>query len=798
MAFELDIVIIYQISMLRNYILTALRIIIRNKVFSSINIFGLALGMASTIIILVWVQDEMSYDRFHEKSDRIYHVYLRVHDMRSSFNFQPTTSHELGLPMFEEIPEIIDYTRMGPLGELGIRYQDRLFLESGGWAADPNIFDMFSYQFIHGTPGTALTDLYSAVLTETFANKYFGDQDPVGKVLRINNILDVSITAVIHDLPDNTHRKFDFLIPFELQSALGIPLDKTGEYFANCSFHNYVLLQESADAELVNEKVIGQFNFEDGNISGEAFLVPLPQTNRYSLAGGDLLVYVLTVIALLILLIACINFMNLSTARATTRIREVGIRKVAGAERKHLNRQFIGETLIYSLIALNFAIIFVKLFMPVLNNITQKEMSLNYFKPEWMFLLILIWLFTGIVAGSYPALFLSKKKPVLIFQHHGQSGKKRAPLRKTLVIIQFAFTSLFLISVLIINRQFYYMDHTDLGYNKTDLVYIRLRDETREQSVVLRDDLSLIPGVERMTNTSHLPVLIAGGYYQEWGRPDDEIKYLCQTNVDYEYMQTLELSMAEGRFYSRDFPSDSIAAVVVNEMAINQMDLDDPLGKTFFYQGEYYNIIGVMKDFHHVPLVMNISPIIFKLRPEGNDYMLLRISPGATRDRSGIMDQIRTAWEKDFPENPLEYNFLEDYEFPLEQIVVTAERLVYIFTLLAVIISCLGLFGLSTFMAERRVKEIGIRKVFGSTINSLVSLLSWEYLRTIVLATAIGLLIALPLMKKMLEVFAYRIELKIWMFASVALIICLLAMLTVGFQALRTANKNPAESLRYE
>jgi len=758
--------------MLRNYILTALRIIIRNKVFSLINVFGLALGMACTIIILVWVQDELSYDRFHEKSDRIYHAYLRVHDARSSFNSQAATSHELGSPMFEEIPEIINYTRMGPLGELGIRYQDRLILESDGWAADPNVFDLFSYQFIYGTPASALTDLYSTVLTKSFANRYFGDQNPIGKVLRVNDIIDVTVSAVINDLPDNTHRKFDFLIPFELQSSLGIPLDETGNYFANCRFHNYVLLQDNADEEIVNEKVIAQFNFDNGNISGETFLVPLPQTNRYSLAGGDLLVYMLSVLAILILLIACINFMNLSTAKATTRIKEVGIRKVSGAERKHLFIQFIGETLIYALIALNFAIIFVKLFMPVLNNITQKNMGLNYFNPLWIAILMLIWLFTGIVAGSYPAMFLSKRKPVLILQHQVQKGRKKAAMRKILVIIQFAFTSLFLISVLIVNRQFYYMDHTDLGYNKTDLVYIRLRDNTREQSGVLRDHLSRIPGVERITNTSHLPVLIAGGYYQEWGRPDDEIKYLCQANVDYEYLKALELTMAQGRFYSKDFPSDSVIAVVVNEMAINQMDLEDPVGKTFFYMGEYYSIIGVMQDFHHVPLVMNISPIVFKLVPEGNDYMLIRISSEDEGDRARIMDKIKASWEKDFPENPLEYNFLEDYEFPEEQIAITAERLVLIFSILAVVISCLGLFGLSTFMAERRIKEIGIRKVFGSSVNNLVALLSKEYFRTILIAITIGLLISLPLMK--------------------------LTIITVGFQALRTANRNPADSLRYE
>ncbi len=784
--------------MLKNYIITALRIIVRNKVFSSINIFGLALGMACTIVILVWVQDELSYDKFHKKSDRIYHAYLRIHDPRLTLNFQPTTSHELGRPMFEEIPEIIDYTRMGPLGELGIRYEERLFLESGGWAADPNIFDMFSYQFVYGSPGTALNELNSIVLTESFAAKYFGKEEPVGKVLRINNLNDVTVTAVIRDLPANTHRRFDFLIPFQLQSTFGIYIGESGDYFANCMFHNYVLLDEDADPDSVNEKVIKRFNFQDANFSGEAFLVPLPKTNRYSMVGGDILIYLLFTLGLLILIIACINFMNLSTARSTTRIKEVGIRKVFGAERKHLNRQFMGETLVYSLIALNFAIILVKLFLPALNNLTRKEMSLNYFDPVWIMLCILIWLFTGIVSGSYPALLLSKMRPVRIFQQQGKGEKRRTPMRKILVIIQFSFAALFLITILVVNRQFYYMDHTNLGFNKTDLVYIRLRDETREKSALLKNDLSRIPGIMKITNTSHLPVLIAGGYYQEWGRPDDDIKYLCETRVDYDYLQTLGLDMALGRYYSSEFPGDSASSVVVNEMAISQMDLDDPIGKSFFYQGEYYTIIGVIKDFHHVPLVMNITPLIFKLQPEANDYMLVRISSDGTGGRSGAMDRIKSTWEQDFPENPLEYNFLEDYRFPQEQMVITAERLVFLFTILAVIISCLGLFGLSTFMAERRVREISIRKVFGSSAYSLVTLLSRDYLRLVLVATGIGLLVAIPAVHKLLQAFAYRIEMRVWMFALVAVILCLLAILTVGFQAMRAAHKNPADTLRYE
>ncbi len=783
--------------MFRNYLVIAIRHLLKDKAFSIINILGLSLGMAFTIIILLWIQDELSYDKFHKNHDRIYHAYLRVLDVRSSFNFQPTTSPEIGRAMLDEIPEITMMARMSPLGEIAVMAGDNVFIEDRGFGADPEVFSMFTYPFIKGSPENALSSLYSIVLTERMAEKYFRDQDPVGKAIRINDRLELTVTAVIRDIPLNTHRPFDFLVPFELNRELGIDIEETGNLYSNCRFHTYVMLGERANHEDVRSKVSERFSFEN-DIRGETFLVPLPQTSRFSLVGGDLLIYIFLLIGILILLIACINFMNLSTAKATVRIREVGVRKVFGASRTNLFRQFMGESFLYALISLNFALIMATLFLPVLNNLTGKEISLNYLHPTWIAILFFIWLLTSFTAGSYPSFLLASRIPVKIIQQQGTSGSGRSLIRLVLVTSQFVFATIFLITVIVVNRQFFYMNHTDLGFETKDLLYLRLRDETKDKSGVLKTDLRSIPGISGITNTSHLPQLIAGGYYQVWGNSDEESRYLAEAAVDYDYTEAMGIDMVQGRFYSDEFASDSVNAVIINETAARDMEWDEAVGKKFYYRGEYYSIIGVMKDFHHVPLLMKISPLIFTLHPEGNDYLLVRLNTGEDEERDRILQQVETVWTGIFPDFPIEYNFVEDYQLPQERTIYAAERLMWYFTILAILISGLGLYGLSTFMAERKTKEMGIRKVMGAGSGHIIGIFSREYLKVIILAAVIAWPLGWLLMKQFLNVFAYRMDLSIWIFLLVGMFMCLLAILTVGYQAWRTSVRNPAESLRYE
>jgi ABC-type antimicrobial peptide transport system permease subunit len=458
----------------------------------------------------------------------------------------------------------------------------------------------------------------------------------------------------------------------------------------------------------------------------------------------------------------------------------------------------MGETFLYALISLNFAVILASLFMPVLNNLTLKEIRLNYLEPSWIGILFAIWLFTSFSAGSYPALLLASKIPSSIFQQQQQAWSGRSITRTILVTSQFVFATIFLITVIVVNRQFYYMDHEDLGYKKQDLVYLRLRDQPRDMSEVIKNDLLQIPGITAISNTSHLPVLIAGGFYEEWGRSDEKARYLASTSVDYDYLRTMGLEMKEGRFYSREFSTDSINAVVLNEKALEQMGLESGIGERFFYRGKNYNIIGVMKDFHHVPLLLKITPLLFRLQPAGNDYILLRIGSSDAADMSRILEQITSTWKQNFPELPLEYNFLEDYEFPQERVIYSAVRLMRYFTILSILISSMGLYGLSTFMAERKTKEIGIRKVVGATIGRIIRIFSREYLKLIVLANLIAWPLAWLLLKLFLDAFAYRTKISPWIFLVVGIFVCILAIITVGVQAYRSALRNPADTLRYE
>jgi putative ABC transport system permease protein len=784
-------------SMFRNYLITALRYLIKEKAFSFINIFGLSLGMAFAIIIFLWVQDELSYDKFNLNHDRIYHTYLRVFDVRTSFNFQPTTSPEIGKAMLDEIPGITGMSRMIPLGELTVRAGDNVFMESGGIGADAEVFQMFTYPFVEGDPAQALSGLYSIVLTGRMAKKYFGDEDPVGKSVRINDRIELTVTGVIRDVPLNTHQPFDFLVPFKLCRELGIDIEENGNLYGNCRFYTYVMLAEDADQKEVMRRVTETFRIDDV-IRGETFLVPLPKTNRYSQVGGDLLIYIFLIVGVLILLVACINFMNLSTAKATLRMKEVGVRKVFGASKGNLFRQFMGESFIYALISLNFALIMAILFMPVLNKLTGKQIELNYLQPVWIAILFAIWLFTSFTAGAYPSLLLASWSPARIFHQQGSTRSGRSLIRVILVTTQFVFASTFLITALVVNRQFFYMDHADKGYDEKNLLYIRLRDQTRDKSEVIKTALLALPGISGITNTSHLPVLIAGGYYQVWGRSDEELRYLCSSSVDYDYTRTMGIGMAGGRFFSREFPSDSVNAVVLNETAVNTLGWENAVGKQFFYGGDYYTVIGVMKDFHHVPLVMQITPLVFQLHPTGNDYLLVRMPSGDEVSRSQTLDKVEAVWKEVFGDLPIEYNFIDDYHFPQERMINAAERLMWYFTLLTILISSLGLYGLSTFMAERKIREIGIRKVMGAGSAQIVRIFSMEYLRIILLATLIAWPVSWLLMKKFLSAFAYRMELSPWIFVLVGTFICLLALLTVGYQAWRSAVQNPADTLRYE
>jgi len=783
--------------MILNYLKIAVRNLSRFKIYSFINISGLAIGIACTILILLWVKDELSYDKFHENIDNVYHVYLRIFDESKNINEQSSTSFQIASAIEEKLPEVIMTTRMGFLGEVVLRHEDKIFSETQGMAADETLFDILSFPIIKGSVSEILKEPGNIVLTESFARKYFEEKDPLNQELVINGKYNFIVRAIIADIPDNSHQKFDFLVPFNFLEDLGNNLEFDGNLFSYCRYHTYLLCEDDLDMEELNNSVRSNFNFSSDNISGETFLVPLSQTYRYNLFGGDIIIYVLISIAGLILIIACFNYSNLSIALSSIRYKEVGIRKVFGANKKQLIMQFLGETIVYVLIAINFSLLLINFLLPHFNVLTGKKLGIELIDISFMLVILLILIITTLLAGSYPALYLSKFNPGKILQGRGVNAKGKSPIRKTLVISQFTIAILFFLSTVIIDQQFYYMDHSDLGFNKNNILYISLNKNIRSKAIEIKNELQRISKIGHISTTSHLPILIVGGYYQEWGRAGRENSYLVSTGVDYEYLKTLNIEMSEGRFYDPAYVGDQ-HNIVVNETAINELGLESPIGENFLYQGNNYEIIGVMKDFHHVPLVMNISPVAFFLTPNEADYLLLEINAFNESEQSALLSQIKIKWKEINPDYPLIYNFLEDYTFPQEKTATVAQKLVRYFTFIAVILSCFGLFGLSTFSILQKTKEIGIRKVMGATKISIVKQLFVEYLKMLFIANLIALPIGYFLMNKFLDAFAYKINISAWIFVMVSISILIMALFTVGYQALKSAGRNPVETLKYE
>jgi ABC-type antimicrobial peptide transport system permease subunit len=783
--------------MILNYLKISIRNLSRFKTFSIINVSGLSIGLACTILILLWVRDEMSFDKFHENMDNIYHVYLRVYDESKNINTQSSTSFQIASSIKDKIPEIKETIRMGALGEIVVRHENEMFNETNGMAADPSIFEIFTFPVVEGSVSDALQQPKDIIITQSFSKKYFNDMNPIGKEIIINSQYNFMVQAVIEDIPNNSHRNFEFLVPFKFLENVGHNLAYDGNLFSACRYHTYLLVNDHADFKNLNASIKENFNFNQEKVSGEYFIIPLAETYRYNLFGGDIILYVLISVATLILIIACFNYSNLSLAMSSIRNKEVGIRKVFGASRKQLISQHFGETVVYVIIAINFAILTVNFTLSEFNLLTGKNLEIQLINFDFLFLIFLILILTTLVAGGYPAIFLSKFNPGKILQGKNFNSGSKTSLRKTLIISQFTIAILFLFSAIIIDKQFYYMNHSDLGFDNEGIIYIALNKNIKSKAEEIKNELSGINGVEKISATSHLPILIAGGYYQVWGKPGREESYLISTKVDYNFLELLNIDMFKGRFFDEKYTGDK-QNVVVNKKAIVELGLTNPIGEKFYYRGDYFNIVGVMEDFHHVPMVMNISPLVFFLEEKEADYILIKIDPLVATETSRLLTQIKQKWATINPDYPLIYNFLNEFKFPQEQTAEAARTLVRYFTFIAILLSCFGLFGLSTFSMLQKTKEIGIRKVMGASNITLIRNLFMEYIKMLLIANIIALPAGYFLSNLFLDAFAYKIELSFWIFILVSLSILFIALATISFQAIKTSIKNPVQTLKYE
>ncbi len=783
--------------MFKNYLKTALRNILRHKGYSFINIAGLALGMACCILILLWVKDELSFDRYHKNCNEIYRVII-------DDQFQDTyavTPAPLGKSLVSDYPEIMDFVRLSLGNKVILKINSETFVEKDFTFADPSIFDIFTFNFLNGDAKEALSSPDSIILTEAAAVKYFGNTNPMGKTFTVNNRFDFTVTGIIKNVPPNSHFTFNVLAPFPALKKFGEEI----ESWRNYGYRTYLRLRKGTAYKPVSLKIKDYLKKDNPEDKITLRLQPLREIHLHSASirsrggSGDIrLVYIFSMIAMFILIIACINFMNLTTARASKRAREVGMRKVAGARRIEIIKQFFGESILLSFVGLILAIFLVDLLLPVFNDLCGKELQLEIFTDgRIIFWLIGIALCTGILSGIYPALFLSSFQTIKVLKGGVISGTKKSWLRKVLVVTQFTLSTLLIISTIVLYHQMNYMRNRELGFNKDHLAYVHMPIKMDKQYESIKNEFLSDPNVINVCAASNLPVsplFSTEGVEWEGKKPQEEM-LINISFTDYDYAKTLKMKMAEGRFFSKAFSSDVKGAYVVNETAVQTMGMKSPVGKWFKLHENKGIIVGVVKDFNFTSLHRKIEPLLMSISPEEYSYFLVRIK---SESISEAINSMKTKWQKSTSGLPFEYGFMDERIDNLYRTEKRIGKAFLYFTFLSIFIACLGLFGLASYMTEQRKKEVGIRKVLGAPVNGIVFLVSKEFLKWVILANIISWPAAYFAVDRLLQVYAYRISIGPLPFVAALVLALLIAIFTVSYQSIKAALTNPVEALKYE
>jgi putative ABC transport system permease protein len=800
--------------MFRNYLKVALRNIKRQTGYSLINVAGLAIGMTCCILILLWVQDELSHDRYHDNADRIYRLCLDANigtQLRA-----PVTMAPAAPAMISEFPEVADAARIASPERVSVEYQNRTFQEDDVGYADNSIFDIFTFPFVSGAPRTALAAPYSVVITEDMAKKYFGDQEPVGKILRFDDEADFTVTGVVKNVPSNSHFRFNMLRSFE---TLYRDAPELMEAWVAARFYTYLLLAEDCDPAELEEKFVAFVDRHMGDVLGaiggtvKLFLQPLTRIHLYSDFGHDLStngditrVYLFSGIALFVLLIACFNFVNLTTARSATRAREVGMRKTLGAGKGKLIAQFLGESLTYSFISIALACILLEIALPLFNSLAERQLSLNYFRSSWLIPgLAGLALVVGLLAGCYPAFFLSSFRPVRVLKGGWSTTASGSGFRRVLVVAQFVISITLIIGTIIIYNQIDFMKNKKLGFDKEHVLVIPGMNQAMAQSYPsIRDQLMNIAGVTAVGASSVVPGrgLTKSLFFPE-GFSDSQPQTIDYLMVDPAYIPAMGMEIAAGRNFSADLATDSTESAIINQTAARRFGWDNPIGKTFRLprlpgdEGEpiIVTVIGVVRDFHLASLHHKIEPQIIFYDMGSVSNISVRITP---ENITHTMDLLEKEWKKINPQRPFDYFFMDESfnsQYRAEERLGT---ITLYFGLLAIFIGCLGLFGMSSYAAEQRTKEIGVRKVLGATVTGIVLLLSKEFTRWVLVANIIAWPAAYLLADRWLEDFAYRISISWTTFFLAGFLALLIALVAVSFQAVKAALADPVDSLRYE
>ncbi len=784
-------------ALIWSYVKIALRKIRRHKTYSFINVAGLAVGMSACILILLWIQNELSYDRFHEKADQLFRAvkHERMSNGRTlSYPLFPTG---FGPAFKGDYPQVLETVRFRHSRGRIVRVGDNSFYEDNFAFADPELLKIFTFPLLEGNPDTVLSAPSYIVLTEEIAQKYFGEKNPIGQVIQVDGTHEFQVTGILKTIPHNSQIRFDFVVPFIALEQYGWEMFDWGRY----GIRTYVLLNEHTDYQKFNTQIEGFLKKYVEDTIMTVSLQPLTRVHLHS-AGisasgtdGDIkYVYIFSLIAFFILLMACVNFMNLTTARSENRAREVGVRKVVGAKRRNLIFQFFGESILLSLMAFIFAVGLAQLTLPAFNSLTGKEITFQIFTQPTLFIGLLgIAALTGVIAGSYPALFLSSFHPIKTLRTKFPSGTGGGLFRETLVASQFVLTICLVIATVIVNRQMHYIRNMNLGIEKDHILCLDLKGSLEDRYQTLKNEISRNTSVIAVTAASDAP---AGNHMSislnDWEGRDTDAHYLLDIlSVDQDYLKVFGLNLVEGRFFRAEETNKAEHPIVVNETAIKAMGMKDPIGKRV----RESRIIGVIKDYHFDSLHNAITPLGMICAPEDYDSLLVKIRPG---NLSETIAAIKGSWLEVAPEYPFEFRFLDESIDSLYKNDQKVGKAINLATVLALFIACLGLFGMASFSAEQRTKEIGIRKVFGASIPSIFFLLSKQFSKWVIAANVVAWPVAYFVMSKWLSGFAFHTSLNIVFFVFAAAVALMIAMITVSYQTLKAALANPIHSLRHE
>jgi putative ABC transport system permease protein len=790
--------------MIKNFFLVAYRNLKRNRIFSVINILGLAIGMASAILIGLWIQDEMGFDRFHAKEDRLFQVY-RQDDLNGNSVTMDNTPRILAYTLKADFPEVEDVVRWQNTNFL-LSVGDRHFNVQGNFT-DSGFLNMFSFPLIEGNTNTALNGPTDMIITESLAKKLFGNEPASGKQIRLDSVDLFTVKAVLKDLPDNTQFRFEFLLPWSYLKKIGWD----NSFWENNSVRTFYTLRPGVSGKSFDTKIrnliIDHTKQSQTPSTDILFGHPASKWHLYSKfengkpTGGQIaIVQLFSLIAAFILLIACINFMNLSTARSEKRAREVGIRKVVGAGRSYLIWQFLAESLMFSLIAGILAILIVELSLPSFNLLVNKKLFIDFRNMNFWISVIGFVFLTGMLAGSYPAFYLSSFKPIKVLKGILKTSREAAIPRQFLVVLQFSFAIILIISTIVVLQQIRYAQNRDSGYKRDHIVYNFMQGDVINNYPLIRNELIRNGVATEITRTSQP---MTRHWSDSWGfqwtgsNANDQKTDFNFFASDEKFVETMGLTLTAGRDINvSSYPTDS-NAMLLNEAAVKSMRLKNPVGTEVRMNDSKWHVVGVIKDFILESPYSPIAPMII-VGPSSLSFYVLNMKFNPGRPVSENLKKAESIFKKYNPSYPFEYYFLdEDYANKFENEKRTG-KLAALFAGLTVFISCLGLFGLSSFTAENRIKEIGIRKVLGASVINITQLLSWDFIKLIVLSFLIAAPFAWWAMNGWLQSYSYRVRVSWWIFAVTFLLSVSIALITISFQAVKAALMNPAKSLRSE